>query len=128
MYPLSAVDSETSLIHTSVIQLPHLSSSVCRNTYYIHNDPTVHYTTAPSFIQFPHLSQYFLWELMCNNPTVHHITAPSDIQLPHLQQQCLWEYIHNDPTVHYTTAPSYIQFPHFIRTVIHNRCVWISEV
>ena len=49
--------NETSLsIRTSVIQLPHLLQ---------HLLPTVHYTTAPSFIQFPHFMHKFHPERMC---------------------------------------------------------------
>ena len=35
-----------------------------------------------SDIQFPHLLQYFLLEQICNNPTVHYTTTPSFILSP----------------------------------------------
>ena len=44
------VYSETSLIHTSDIQFPHLPQKFLLEQIY--STPTVHYATAPSFIQF----------------------------------------------------------------------------
>ena len=50
--------SETSLIHTSDIQFPHFSHTFLLEQIY--SNPTVHYTTAPSFIQFPHFIRNFI--------------------------------------------------------------------
>ena len=48
-----------------------------------------------SYIQFPHHPQYFLLEQICNNPTVHYTTVPSFIQFPRfthnfIQNGCVW--------------------------------------
>ena len=48
-----------------------------------------------SDIQFPHLPQWFLLKQICNNPTVHYTTALSFIQFPHsirnfTQNRCVW--------------------------------------
>ena len=41
------------------------------------------HTSAPFDSQFPHLLQLLLLKQICNNPTVHYTTAPSFIQFPH---------------------------------------------
>ena len=105
--------------HLTSIQFPHfthikfLLEQIC-------NNPTVHYTTAPSYIQFPHFTYIKFW----NKSTIillytHYCSLVYPVPSLRIPHKFLLEQIYNNPTVHYTTALSFIQFPHFMHLQYH---------